>query len=146
MKENMLCIYKPINDHMVVAPLPLPISVQIGLTLIKNELSARFTRRCICSLGSLVSRVDNCTPQRILWNSIMDPKRESRPANVPMNAVSIKHPLAAQNHTRSEHNSKRIIDHGSILIRVGHRQIRVVLSIFYMPSKNKRIKLIFRKS
>lgn len=120
MKENMLCIYKPINDHIVVAPAAAP-----------------FTIRCICLQGSLENQVDNCMPQRILWNQIRVPKRESRPANAQMNAVSIKHLLVALNRTKFEHNSKRTIDHGSILVRAGHRLIGVVQSTFCMPLKKR---------
>lgn len=128
-KISVNCIYKPINDHNVVAVSLVEhifclvlffLWIDDGLKLLIWSGDGGFTRRCICVLDSLVNRMDSCKHPKILWNLTMAQAHESCPANEPMIEASREHLPVALNHTKFEHNSGKITDHGLILSPVSH--------------------------
>lgn len=97
-----------------------------------------FTRRCTCWWGSFESRVDICMLLKTLWNLITVRVLVSLPVNELTNAISREHLPVALNHTKSVHNSRKIIDRVSILSRADLRHHHVVSPIFGTPIKDNQ--------
>lgn len=97
-----LNIYKPINDHIVVAAAfraLFPFSkfdnalknMWFAICQRRGDAGAGggggFTTRCIYLLDSSVSQMGICMHPRILLSSTMGPALESHPVNARMNAI-----------------------------------------------------------